>query len=151
MLENKQLESLTMHDQKRIVDSLLPFLDTIPDLPSPIKFGVLHKQCVSMCVQFLKSEVHKRQDITGGYTGSLYFSIWYRFQEADAATELYGSKVMYQINEFFDSACENNALPVLGDDMQYLKIGMIELPTVERKIDNMLDCMAIFECRIEHQ
>lgn len=151
MLENKQLESLAMSDQKRIVDSLLPFLDTIPELPSPIKFGVLHKQSVSMCIQFLKSEVRDKQKITGGYTGSLYFTIWYRFQENEAETELYGSKVMYQISEFFDSACRNNTLPGLGDDMQYLKIEMITLPTVERKVDNMLDCMAIFECRIEHQ
>ena len=151
MLENKQLESLAISDQKRIASSLLPFLDTIPDLPSPIKFGVLHKQSVSMCIQFLKSEVQSKQEITGGYTGSLYFTIWYRFQENEAETELYGSKVMYQISEFFDSACQNNTLPVVGNDMQYLKIGMITLPSVERKVDNMLDCMAIFECRIKHQ
>ena len=150
MLENNQLEPLSMRDQKCIVDHILPYLNTIPSLTCPLHFGVLHKQTKSMCIQFPGSEKLKNQGIAGGYEGNLYFTVWYRFQDTEADAELYGSKVMYQISEFLDNANMYHTLPDLGDEMKCAKMEMVTLPSVECKLDSMLDCMAIFQCRVKH-
>lgn len=150
-MNKDEIIPLTIGEQKRIVDVLLPFVKEFPDLPAPIEFGLLHKEEPSMCIQFLNHSRKENISVTGSFIGEFNFAIWYRLDGSSIEQTQSGLNTLYWIKELFDLATKNHQLPAMGQDEECIEIEMVTSPSIERKVNGMLDYMSIFKFVINHK